>query len=442
MKPRASGNIRAIMLALNATLLLTTLVCGCGGGGGGGETPTITTPWGTARLIGIGSGRSESPPQIAFDPNGNAIAVWLQPDGDFYNVMASRYSPGSGWSTASIIGASVQFGASPQIALDPDGDAIAVWSQGTPGSIWANHYTAGSGWGTAGAIENNINSAAYPQIAIDANGNAIVVWVQNSSLARTSIWANRYIPGSGWGTERAIETDETGNAEFPQLAIDANGNAIVVWYQLYANRNSIWANRYTPGSGLGAAERIENDDTNHAHTPQIGMDPNGNAIAVWSQYEGMRVDVWANRYTPGPGWGTAELIETDNVNSTSSPQVAMDPNGNAIAVWGHFSVSSNNIWSNRYTPGSGWGMASPIGDGGIPQIALDPNGNGIAVWQGADGNQIAVWANRYTAPSWDAATSLALGEHPQIAIDSNGNAIAVWEQLEGTHYNIWAYHFD
>ncbi len=39
------------------------------------------------------------------------------------------------------------------------------------------------------------------------------------------------------------------------------------------------------------------------------------------------------RANPSPGWGAAALIETDNAGSAYVPQVAMDPAGNAVAVW-------------------------------------------------------------------------------------------------------------
>ncbi len=40
------------------------------------------------------------------------------------------------------------------------------------------------------------------------------------------------------------------------------------------------------------------------------IDNEGNAVAVWRQNNGTLGSVWANTYTPGSGWGTAELTET------------------------------------------------------------------------------------------------------------------------------------
>jgi len=44
--------------------------------------------------------------------------------------------------------------------------------------------------------------------------------------------------------------------------------------------------------------------------------------------------------------------------------VAVDPNGNATAVWAHGGNSDpdteSGIWSNRYTPITGWGTPVPV----------------------------------------------------------------------------------
>ena len=48
------------------------------------------------------------------------------------------------------------------------------------------------------------------------------------------------------------------------------------------------------------------------------------------------------------GWGTAELIEIDDVGNASSPQVAADSDGNSMAVCQQSDGTVTNIWANRY----------------------------------------------------------------------------------------------
>ena len=100
----------------------------------------------------------------------------------------------------------------------------------------------------------------------------------------------------GWGTAELIETDDAGDAGVPQIAFDAAGNALAVWEQSDGIRFSIWSNRYTAGSGWGTPELIEADDTGGAECPQIAFDAAGNALAVWRQFDGVRYNIWSNRY--------------------------------------------------------------------------------------------------------------------------------------------------
>jgi len=409
--------------------------------------------WGIAGLIEDNPGDALHP-QVAIDPNGNAIAVWRQWDGTRLSIWANRFTPESGWGTAGLIetdnaGDAVH----PQVAIDPNGNAIVVWYQwdGTRDNIWSNRFTPASGWGTAELIEtDNAGTAEYTQVAIDPDGNAIAAWRQWDGT-RLSIWANRYTPASGWGTAGLIETDNNADAGDPQVAIDPNGNAIVVWFQPNEiGRYRIWANRYTPASGWGTAEPIE-DNIGGAVYPQVAVDPDSNAIAVWRQGDGIQYNIWANRYTPASGWGTAGLIE-DNPGDALYPEVAIDPNGNAIVVWCQWDGTRFNICANHFTPVSGWGTAGLIednhGDALHPQVAIDPNGNAIVIWWQSDGTRYNICANRFTpASGWGTAGLIETDNNadagdPQVAIDPNGNAIAVWDQYDGTRWNIYANRFE
>jgi len=204
----------------------------------------------------------------------------------------------------------------------------------------------------------------------------------------------------GWGVAGLLETDDAGHAFDPQVAVDPNGNATAVWYQLTGTRNNIWSNRYTAGIGWDTAQLIESDDIDHARDPQVSVDPNGNATVVWRQSDGTRDNIWSNEYAAGVGWGVAELIETDDTGDALNPQVAVHPNGNATAVWRQSDGTQDNIWSNWYTAGVGWGVAELLetdnaGHAFNPQVAVDPYGRATTVWHQSDGTRTNIWSNRF-----------------------------------------------
>ncbi len=248
-----------------------------------------------------------------------------------------------------------------KVYVDPSGNAISVWGQGdgTRNNIWASRYQVGSGWQKATLIEtNNEGSAYFPQVAVDASGNAIAVWYQSNG-EQHDIWANRFVAGVGWGSPQPIETN-TGNAFFPQVAVDPAGNAVAIWHQYDGTRYNIWANRFVTGSGWETAIPIETTDAGSAYAPQVAVDPAGNAVAVWYQSDGMRNNIWTNRFVINSGWRQATRITTGDAGLAAAPQVAVDPLGNAIIAWYQYDGIQNNIWGSRFIAGVGWGAAQPI----------------------------------------------------------------------------------
>jgi len=425
-----------------------------------------------------------SAPQIALDSSGNAIAVWVQYNNvtAYFDIYANRYDAGTGlWGTAEPLELNNDANAfNPQVAMDANGNAFAIWRQfsnvGYVYNIYVNRYVASTGlWGGAELIESdNTGHAGFPQITFDATGNAIAVWEQFVGGIK-NIYTNRYLVGTDtWeSTATPILLDtEAGEAQVPQVAIDTTGNAMVVWQQVDSSGFvSIYANRYDVGTNLWAGatliENLNSSNTGALSAPQVGFDGSGNAIAVWSQWStaSNRYDIYANRYVASTdSWPstTATLLETTDEGGAFRPQIAIDASGNAIAVWRQY-VSAGlrfNIYANRYNvgtdsvPGSWSGAAlletNDDGPADYPQIAFDTNGNAIAVWQQEQPFGLNnIYASRYVASTntWDGATLLETdatnaATAPQVAIDANGTAVAIWVQTDGARTNIWSNRFE
>ena len=411
-------------------------------------------------------------PQLAVDPDGNALVVWTQtndtPDAEgevapksFYpgRLWASRYTPSDGWGAAETMGRTWEGGAGAQyeVVMDVNGNGVAVWWDGASDGVWANRYTPTGAWGTEERIESISGQANGPKVTFDPNGNALAIWsqwdgsVSVEDLPVYSIWANRYSPSDGWGVAELLENNEE-RAHSPQLATDADGNAVAVWCHwddslsiLGLRRYSIWANRYTATGGWGTAELVENAGAWGQSQPQIAMNADGDAQVIWSQRDGAEYSIWAKRYSPTGAWGVAERVDADRGAGPTRrhPQVAVDANGNALALWQQGddgTAPRYDIWANRYTWDDGWGVPELIETDDLltasgARLAIDPMGNGLAVWLQYDRDSYpdgsAIWANRYrVSGGWGAAERIENPHHssdPALAMDANGNALVVWE---------------
>lgn len=411
--------------------------------------------WKTAELIETNNAGSARAPRVAVDADGRALAVWEQFEDSRHKIFANRFD-GTSWGVAEIIeSGSGGTASAPQIAINTDGQAIAVWTQSgnTRVSVWANRFD-GSAWGTAEVIDvDDLGSSRSAQVALDADGRAIAVWAQfDGSWYRI---LTRRFEGSDWGAAELIEADNSGSlgdASDPQIVLDASGRGLAVWAQFDGSRNNIWGNRFG-GSDWETARRIQTDIASDASTPQIAINSDGQAVAVWAQSDGTRDNIWANNFD-GNDWGTdAEQIETDNAGGASSPEIALDADGRAIAVWQQSDGARTNIWVNRFD-GSAWGSAEQIetdnaGSAVSPQVALDAKGRALAVWHQSDGTRNNIWANRYDGSAWRTAELIETDDAghargPQIAFDADGRASAVWQQSGGSGLpdSIWANRFE
>lgn len=449
----ASYTLNNAQMSDNGARLRVIVSNGAGSATSREATLTVTAPGACAapQLIESGAGHAGLP-QIAMDANGNAVAVWQQNDGTFTSIYANRFAAGSGWGSAQLIENLVGDLYQPRIAMDSGGNAIAVWSSQYD-RIYANRYVAGGGWGTAQRLDSM--SGGNPDIVMDPSGSAIVVW-QGSDINGSGIYARFFSTGSGWSAPQLIGTrngaDSVNNA---RIVVDGNGNAIAVWSQSNGTSYNLTANRYTQGIGWGTAQPIETL-SREADEADIAMNASGDAVVVWRDRtldgNGNLVDapVYAVRYTPGSGWGTVQRLDsgTNYGYVLDVPRVAIDAQGNAIAVWHDYDGAGQRIYARRYVAGSGWGaleqLQSPTGnDAWRPDVAMDANGNAIAVWMQSHVPTFGIFVNRYTPGSgWGGATLVANATidvyQLRVALNGGGTAIAVWQEGDGTTYNVKA----
>ncbi len=81
------------------------------------------------------------------------------------------------------------------------------------------------------------------------NNNTVYYWkiVTKDSHGGSSVgevWSFETVIIRSWKTAELIETDNEGNAAYTQVAIGQDGNALAVWQQNDGIRYNIWANKY------------------------------------------------------------------------------------------------------------------------------------------------------------------------------------------------------
>jgi len=388
-------------------------------------------------------------PHVAADAFGNAFAVWDQPDGSRNCVFADRYVHGFGWTGAVLIDTVGMYDCNnPRVAVDGSGNAFVVWQQHDTvvSSIWANMYLVGEGWGTPELIESQTEEAGLPIIVADMSGNATALWLQYLS-GQSHIWSCRYVVDEGWGVEEEIENYADWAYSF-DAAVDDSGCVVAVWSQWDGLHLNLSANRYVPDEGWGVAEMIGGNASGEVVEPKVAVDPSGNAMVVWCQSNGSVYSSWYSSYVAGEGWGLAALLEGEEVEDAVYPRIASDPSGNFMVVWEQPDGGVDSIWWSRYVPGEGWSTPGTVEDNSLfatrPQVVVDRYGNGTAVWYQSDGARNTICSSRYVpGEGWGemelASTNGTGGSGSAFAaVDGIGNVQAAWLQHDGIRYNVWA----
>jgi hypothetical protein len=318
--------------------------------------------------------------------------------------------------------------------------------------------TPTGGWSTAAAF--SAVGAGAPNIAMDNAGNAIALWVQDvAGVSTDDLMTSRFVAGSGWSAPTPLENDNDGtvqSTEFHLTMDQTSGRAVATWHQFTsAAKFDLWARIYDPATGWGLAARVE-DATDTLGFSRAGIDASGNAIAVWSQAStGGRFSVYANRYAVGSGWGTRQLLETNEFvgGSDGDARIAVTPTGNAIVVWKAapgISGSGTDIWTNRYTVGSGWSTATELVSDNSTALQLGNANGGLEIVAYGNGDALLAWAQlnfvnsayqytvqtkRYTAGAWQAdstpvapmvATTKGLSSTFNIATNPSGATVVSW----------------
>ena len=202
-----------------------------------------------------------------------------------------------------------------------------------------SRYDTGGDWSGPVVIDQGEpGNAIRAEIAINRDGDAVAVWEQRDGALR-HVSSNRYDVSTGWGVAEYVDFDTDATRETtprPKIGIDDEGSAIAVWERFNGKRYDIRASRLEDGV-WGAAVEIEPANRVDAFRPEMAMDAAGDAVVVWQQFDSSdtrRTSIWTVRYSSDAGsWLQARPLETDNAVGSRQADVAIDDYGNAVAVW-------------------------------------------------------------------------------------------------------------
>lgn len=373
------------------------------------------------------------------------LGLWSAPS------ASAAWTP---WTNVSPEGVSA---AQPQVALDGEGNATAVWLRGgntvrsafrPAGGVWGDEFTR---MGSAGA------PCGAPQLAVNEAGAAVVVSDCSGSTVRAAYRA----AGGSWAGSVAIPGASGSGA---RVGIDGLGWATAVW----RSGTEVWSSRRVAGAGgswEAAPLRVSPPGT-VAMSAGIAVSPAGYATAYWRRdlFGDQRASVESSeRPRSVPAWSVTPASLTAPSTSTSPvvfdpPQIRYNGDDRRMAVWAVYPADHLPTASDRARLQTWWGDPGSWGGGTatkgfawdgvtsveVPTVALDGNGRATAVWRSYDPGSGLFRAQAATTSaingSWSAPVFLSSEQiglaEPQVAASENGDATAVFRAFDGAGHAV------
>lgn len=261
----------------------------------------------------------------------------------------------------------------------------------------------------------------FAHAAVNNNGGYIV-WHDNvMDGAGYGIGARRLDASfvGGLGAFRINKTS-SGDQEYPQVALFADGGAIVVWQGGEVGFPDVFA-RILAADGTflnptSADIRVNSYREDRQERPQVAVLSDNTAVVVWASYgqDGSHYGVFGQRLSAqGKKLGTEFRINDQTSLSQRSPALAALPNGRFVAVW----VSEKRNNAGESVPGQE-GVAA-VGPGRVQQPYDVSLYGRVFDASGPVGDEFKINASAYVCAN------------PVLSVDALGGFLVAWSSHVG-----------
>jgi hypothetical protein len=317
---------------------------------------------------------------IGVDGAGNAVVVWVETVNADTHVIrqARRAASASAFGQPSDVPVS-QTSAwdTPSLAVNRAGQAVlAVQTPDTGVGIAGLSAGSATGGFTASPTpysEGPNTSIFPPEAAINEAGDAVAAWRAFDSGSHRMHAVYRPRGGIFGATVENVAPPSSTPRFNPAVAIDSQGRAMAVWDEGGAGAVRSFARSAGAGGAWASVSDLDSQQSGGA-VPVVAFDSTDTALAAWNSLGDLRISM-------RPPGGVFSSPPQSNLGSVS--QIAIDGGVSGPPVLAWISGGANPETHGSVFVGGGYGVdfLSPAGHGGsASDVAVDPTGNAAAVW--------------------------------------------------------------
>lgn len=313
----------------------------------------------------------------------------------------------------------------------------------------------------------------WPAVAGTGTGNFFVAWTSDDypdSFAQDGsvggIFGQRFdAAGAPVGDEFRINTFTAGDQWAPAVAVDGDGNVVLVWESggQDGSGGGIFAQRYDgTGRPLGGEFRVNGTTDGPQRAPLACAAPAGDFVVVWNGegQDGGGRGVFGRRYDrTGTPLGDEFQINTYTPNDQVVRGVACDGAGGFLVVWDSDGQDGSGwgVFGRRYDP-DGLALGSEFAvnratAGNQTNAALggDSSGTFVVAWQSAppvgQAAPAGLFLQRFDRGGTPVGAEVAVSplnpawqQHPAVLVDGAGAVIVTW--LDAARGDIFGQRYD
>ncbi len=312
--------------------------------------------------------RDQNHPAVAMNADGSFVVVWtgFNFDENSDNIYARQFgSNGAALADEFLVNTfTTHIQTLADVAVDGGGDFVVVWDSQNQEDSFSGVY--GQRYSALGAPQDlefraNVYNTSYqqnPTVAMDADGDFVVAWESaGQDGSYLGIYARRYSAAGVGSGEFKVNTHTGGEQRFPDVAMDADGDFVIVWggdgnngngYDIYASR------RDALGVALGDEFRVNTRSSGSQSNPAVAMDSTGAFSVVWvdGDQDGSGLGIYGQSFSAtGTADGGEFRVNTTTNNSQLDPSIASDANGDLRVAWSSFGQdgSSFGVYAQRFS---------------------------------------------------------------------------------------------
>ena len=301
------------------------------------------------------------------------LRKWYDPSDGTIDTDPAGVFCGAGVCSFSNPATGAVLGAGDRVLLQPARTVSSLSWSGSSGKFvqaFEGRYEVEETWGIWGDLRNedaslvsgpvrisdaSVSEARNPAVARDGNGGFLVAWEADGNLdGAPEIRGRRLDPnGVPIAAEFEISSEKQGSSHHPSVALDAIGNAIVVWESLdeTTGLKQIWIQR------LDWADRPAGDPEgigeleNTWPGPRIAADAAGNALLVWAEADESGSNQLVSLFLGESGQLTNQVVASSLSNdSLALSGVVASANGTFVVEWEVVNPDgSTGRWARNYS---------------------------------------------------------------------------------------------